>query len=186
MFVKLDHFPSRGEHTKYLKPPPRFSNTPDICASLWHLIQWSPSACVCLKHTSAWNTMAISHLHLEMLPSLKLTARTWKLMVGILVSLWDDLFSGAFAVRFREGKLFLDDATNMTPHFVAEVSLAVTWVVSYIKGIKNQGCQQLDQLAAILAICSYPGGPLGDTLSQNIFPNNYQQLPGNIIQQPKA
>ena len=36
------------------------------------------------------------------LPSLKLTACTWKLMVGRLISFWEGLFSGAFAVRFRE------------------------------------------------------------------------------------
>ena len=32
------------------------------------------------------------------IPSLKLTVRTWKWMVGILVSLWDALFSGAMLV----------------------------------------------------------------------------------------
>ena len=32
------------------------------------------------------------------LPSLKLTVRTWKWMVGILVSFWDGLFSGAMLV----------------------------------------------------------------------------------------
>ena len=31
----------------------------------------------------------------ECIPSLKLTVRTWKWMVGILVSFWDGLFSGA-------------------------------------------------------------------------------------------
>ena len=31
----------------------------------------------------------------EKLPSLKLTVRTWKLMVGILLSFWDTIFSGA-------------------------------------------------------------------------------------------
>ena len=36
------------------------------------------------------------------LPSLKLTVRTWKWMVGVLLSLWDCLFSGAFTVSFRE------------------------------------------------------------------------------------
>ncbi len=35
--------------------------------------------------------------------SLKLTARPWKLMIGILLSYWGGLFSGAFAVSFREG-----------------------------------------------------------------------------------
>ena len=44
-------------------------------------------------HFSEWNE----------LPSPKLTACTWKWMVGILVSFWDGLFSGAFAVSFREG-----------------------------------------------------------------------------------
>ena len=35
------------------------------------------------------------------IPCLKLTVRTWKLMVGILVSFWDGLFSGGY-VSFRE------------------------------------------------------------------------------------
>ena len=39
-----------------------------------------------------------------MVPSLKLTVRTWKWMVGILVSFWDGLFSGAM-LNFREGKI---------------------------------------------------------------------------------
>ena len=30
--------------------------------------------------------------------------RTWKLVLGICVSLWDGLFSRAFAVSFREAK----------------------------------------------------------------------------------
>ena len=38
------------------------------------------------------------------LPSLKQTVCTWKLVLGILVSLWDGLFSRAFAVSFREAK----------------------------------------------------------------------------------
>ena len=39
------------------------------------------------------------------LPSLKLTARTWKSMVGRLVSCWDGLVLGALAVSFREGNV---------------------------------------------------------------------------------
>ena len=39
--------------------------------------------------------------------SLKLTARTWRLMVGKLLSfLGSGLFSGGFAVSFREGNFF--------------------------------------------------------------------------------
>ena len=40
------------------------------------------------------------------LPSLKLTVRTRKWMVGILVSFWDGLFSGAMLVLGRVGYLF--------------------------------------------------------------------------------
>ena len=39
-----------------------------------------------------------SKIAMESLPSLKLTARTWKWMVGIPVSFWDGLFSGAMLV----------------------------------------------------------------------------------------
>ena len=39
------------------------------------------------------------------LPSLKLTVRTWKWMVGILVSFWDGLFSDA--MLFSGGVMFL-------------------------------------------------------------------------------
>ena len=42
------------------------------------------------------------------LPSLKLTARTWKWMVGIqLFPFWEGNLSGAFAVSFREASYFL-------------------------------------------------------------------------------
>ena len=37
------------------------------------------------------------------LPSLKLTVRTWKWMVGKLVSFWDGLFSGAMLVSVEVG-----------------------------------------------------------------------------------
>ena len=39
---------------------------------------------------------------LFLLPSLKLIVRPCKWMVGILLSFWDGLLSGAFAVSFRE------------------------------------------------------------------------------------
>ena len=39
--------------------------------------------------------------NLWVVPSLKLTVRTWKWMVGILVSFWEGLFSGAMLVSGR-------------------------------------------------------------------------------------
>ena len=41
------------------------------------------------------NSVENSPCFLLKLPSLKLTVRTWKCMVGILISFWDGLFSGA-------------------------------------------------------------------------------------------
>ena len=47
-------------------------------------------------------------------PSLKLTNRTWKCMVGILLSYWDGLFSGAMLVsgRVDDVKCCLDVSPN--------------------------------------------------------------------------
>ena len=42
-------------------------------------------------------------------PSLKLTVRPWKWMVGRWISFWDGPISGAFAVSFREGIGFVLD-----------------------------------------------------------------------------
>ena len=52
-----------------------------------------------LLNENWWFGMVISD---SGLPSLKLTARTWKWMVGILLSYWDGLFSGATLYSFRE------------------------------------------------------------------------------------
>ena len=48
------------------------------------------------------------------LPSVKLTARTWQWMVGRWISFWEGLFSGAFAVSFRECNLVSPEATHDT------------------------------------------------------------------------
>ncbi len=47
------------------------------------------------------NIMYTRKLFEQKIPSLKLTARPWKWMVGILVSFWDGLFSGAMLVSGR-------------------------------------------------------------------------------------
>ena len=57
---------------------------------------WQPSA------TSAQNQLLpVAKLPLKDLPSLKLTARPWKWMVGILLSYWGGLFSVAMLVSGR-------------------------------------------------------------------------------------
>ena len=39
----------------------------------------------------------------------------WKSMVGRLISFWDDLFSGAFAVSFRECNILVFGGVNVSP-----------------------------------------------------------------------
>ena len=46
------------------------------------------------KSRNCWLEQSSESSH-PVIPSLKLTVRTWKWMVGILVSFWDGLFSGA-------------------------------------------------------------------------------------------
>ena len=61
----------------------------------------------CLKALICVDDLRIWILKIEKtndnLPSLKLTARTSKLMVGRLLCFWEDLLSSVFAVSFREG-----------------------------------------------------------------------------------
>ena len=59
-------------------------------ASRW--LGWPHQNSDCLQKDVEWCRMYTS------IPSLKLTARTWKWMLGILISLWDGLFSGAMMV----------------------------------------------------------------------------------------
>ena len=54
---------------------------------------------------------------------------TWKWMVGILVSLWDDLFSGAFAASFREGNPLHIQSTSEV--FVAHLALKGNFILPF-------------------------------------------------------
>ena len=76
--------------------------------------------------------MMMSHVKLQDLPSLKLTARTWKWMVGILISFWDPayfqgllllvlgsvwcIFSPMWSIWFRSRALRRWPATWVKPY----------------------------------------------------------------------
>ena len=70
------------------------------------------------------STVQLHHFHdiklrLSDIPSLKLTVRTWNLMVGIQFSFSEGLFSGALAVSFRDGNLCCisrDTPSNLPYH----------------------------------------------------------------------
>ena len=102
---------NRGENEKYLlKPPPRNwfeAPTSRMGKQKKHhdqfRIPWSLTASGCTPESHGGAGRIRSGFLLgfdlfsgaELLYSLKLTVRTWKWMVGILVSFWDGLFSGA-------------------------------------------------------------------------------------------
>ena len=80
--------PNRGEHKKYLKPPPSSEisapkNPPQ-----------KPPPDKGLKFGSQMEAL-VGGISTLQLPSLKLTVRPYKWMVGILLSYWEGLFSGA-------------------------------------------------------------------------------------------
>ncbi len=70
------------------------------------------------------------------LPETYLAAIT---IVGKLLSFWDGLFSGAFAVSFREGK----------PHVLLEFcsESLESWIISPLRGLS---CQLTDRWAGAL------------------------------------
>ena len=85
---------------------------------MWHLLHidagWSKDICVTL------------------LPSLKPENGTWKWMVGILVSFWDGLFSGAMLVS---GSVYSDDLfIPGSKLFFPNLLLVTRWIIG-IAGI---------------------------------------------------
>ena len=70
----------------------------------------------------------LSHSTQEMnkLHSLKLTVRTWKLMVGRILSFRDIIFLGAFAVSFKEGSHSTQEISQSSSFY--SLWSSVTWL----------------------------------------------------------
>ncbi len=67
----------------------------------------SPKAWPGMNTWKGWNGMERQNsFGMATLPETN-SKRPWKWMVGSLVSFWDGLFSGAFAVSFRECKALM-------------------------------------------------------------------------------
>ena len=116
------------------------------------------------------------------IPSLKLTARTWKLMVGILVSLWDALFSGAMLVSGRVSCSWMMHQIWPGTLWLKSLSLWRELCHKQYKEFILKKDRKSGLLAAILAICSYPGWGPGIPYPQISSPtttNNYRATSSN-------